>query len=97
MGFLGLGEKQGTDYTVQLEKNVFCMGEKAVVKVITDNSQVQKGLESVKVKLNLKISVEATHNGLWDKTKTKSIDYELLSVKGEKVAANEKKEQEIQF
>ena len=38
MGFLGMGEKQGSDFTVQLEKNVFTFGEQVSVNVISDNT-----------------------------------------------------------
>lgn len=51
MGFLGMGEIQGADFTVQLPKNVFTMGEKVTVKVIADNTSVKKGLEKIKLKL----------------------------------------------
>lgn len=47
------------------------MGEQVTVRVTTDNSTVDKGMEEVKVKLRQAISIRATETGIWKKTKSK--------------------------
>lgn len=60
------------------------MGEQIKVRLITDNTDVKKGLERTKVMLKQEIAVTASHYEMWTETKTKKIKLDLASAKGEK-------------
>lgn len=97
-GFLGLGEKQEANFTVELPKQVFALGEQITIKVFTDNSACAKAMEQIKVRLHYTCVVNATHRGLFTINKNRKIGpLKVFSSMGQQISAKSVHEQLISF